>query len=140
MDHWRKTFLEDNRHQQGVPNNTRQSNEMNVTYRGMRAPQQHPMNNTVSTCDVGKPLEALGNLGKPWETSWNRSALQSSGNQPNLGYPRKTLGTSWNGFWEHLGRSQAAGRPERIYNCRKVAGKTLESRLGNLGKRWKPVG
>eukprot|EP00665_Eupelagonemidae_sp_cell47_P010334 gene10335-biopygen6783 len=89
-----------------------------------------------STCNVGKPLEKpWENLGKPGKTLENLGIARRSRApeiSETLGIPWKTMEKRWNGFWEHSGRGQAAGRPGADKG--KCKGNTM------VGKPWKPLG
>eukprot|EP00665_Eupelagonemidae_sp_cell47_P012698 gene12698-biopygen2227 len=71
-----------------------------------------------------------------------------------MGNRGKPLGRPWHGFWEHLGRGQAAGRPgadKGKHEGNTMVGRalpkpwnrlweTLGRRWGNLGKTWETLG
>eukprot|EP00665_Eupelagonemidae_sp_cell47_P017146 gene17146-biopygen10221 len=119
----------------------------------------HGLYCTPSTRNVGKPLETPWKaLGKPWETLESLGAPELRKSVKPWQTLGRTLENPWNGFWEHLGRGQAAGRPgadkgkhkgntmvgrelakpwnrlwEAFENVGETLGKTLETPRENLG-------
>eukprot|EP00665_Eupelagonemidae_sp_cell47_P016118 gene16118-biopygen12722 len=86
--------------------------------------------------------------------SWENLGIARRSRAPEISETLEDLGKPWNGFWEHLGRGQAAGRPgadKGKYKGNTMVGRalakpwnriweTLEKRWKYVGRRWKNLG